>query len=106
MPSCLTRGRTALLQRDKSKGNIASKYRLVTCLPLMWKLLSGVIADQIYGHLDQQKLLPEEQKGCRKRSRGTNDLLYIDRAVIREVKSRKKNLAMAWIDSLEILYLL
>ena len=34
----------------------------------------------------------------RKRSRGTNDLLYIDRAVIREVKSRKKNLAMAWID--------
>ena len=33
-----------------------------------------------------------------KKSRGTNDLLYIDRAVIREVKSRKKNLAMAWID--------
>ena len=38
------------------------------------------------------------QKRCRKRSRGTNDLLYIDRVVIREVKSRKKNLAMAWID--------
>ena len=86
------------MQKDKSKGNIASNYRPITCLPLMWKLLSGVIADQIYGHLDQQKLLPEEQKGCRKRSRGTNDLLYIDRAVIREVKSRKKNLAMAWID--------
>ena len=45
----------------------------------MWNLLSGVIADQIHGHLDQQKLLPEEQKACRKRSRGTNDLLYIDR---------------------------
>ena len=28
----------------------------------------------------------------------TNDLLYIDRAVIKEVKSRNKNLAMAWID--------
>ena len=56
----------------------------------MWKLLLGVIADQIYGHLDQQKLLPEEQKGCRKRSRGTNDLLYIDRVVIRDAKSRKK----------------
>ena len=49
-----------------------------------------VIADQIYGHLDQQKLVPEEQKGCRKRSRGTNDLLYIDRVVIGEVKSKKK----------------
>ena len=98
MPSWLTRGRTALLQKYKSKGNIASNYRPLTCLPLMWKLLSGIIADQIYGHSDQQKLLPEEQMGCRKRSTGTNDLLYIDRAVIRKVKSRKKNLAMAWID--------
>ena len=50
-----------------------------------------------HGYLDQQKLLPEEQKGYRKRSRGANDLLYIDRAVTREVKSWKKNLAMAWI---------
>ena len=64
----------------------------------MWKLLTGVIADQIYAHLDQEKLLPEEQKGCRKGSRGTNDLLYIDRAVIKKVKPRNKNLAMAWID--------
>ena len=98
VPSWLTRGRTSLLQKDKSKGNVASNYRPITCLPLMWKLLTGVIADQIYAHLDQEKLLPEEQKGCRKGSRGTNDLLYIDRAVIKEVKSRNKNLAMAWID--------
>ena len=94
VPSWLTRGRTSLLQKDKNKGNVASNYRPITCLPLMWKLLIGVIADQIYVHLDQEKLLPEEQKGCRKGSRETNnDLLYIDRAVIKEVKSRNKNLA-------------
>ena len=98
VPSWLTRGRTSLLQKDKSEGNVASNYRPITCLPLMWMLLTGAIADQIYAHLDQEKLLPEEQKGCRKGSRGTNDLLYIDRAVIKEVKSRNKNLAMAWID--------
>ena len=98
VPSWLTRGRTSLLQKDKSKGNKASNYRPITSLPLMWKLLTGVIADQIYAHLDQEKLLPEEQKRCRKDSRGTNDLLYIDRAVIKAVKSRNKNLAMAWID--------
>ena len=51
----------------------------------MWKLLTG-------------KTLPEEQKGCRKGSRGTNDLLYFDREVIKEVKSRNNNLEMAWID--------
>ena len=47
VPSWLTRGRTSLLQKDKSKGNVASNYRPITCLPLMWKLLTGVIADQI-----------------------------------------------------------
>ena len=87
-----------MLQKDKSKGNIATNYQPMTCLPLMWKLLTDVIADQIYAHLDQEKLLPEEQKGCRKGSRGTNDLLCTDRAVIKEVKSRNKNLAIACID--------
>ena len=84
-----------MLQKDKSKGNLASNYRLITCLPLTWKLLTGVIADQIYAHLHQERLLLEEQKGCRKGSRETNDLLYIDSTVIKEVKSRNKNLAMA-----------
>ena len=60
--------------------------------------MTGLIADQIYAHLDQEKLLPKEEKGCRKGSKGTNDLLYIERAVIKEVKFRNKNLAMAWID--------
>ena len=43
-------------------------------------------------------MLPEKQRGCKKSSTGTNDLLFIDRAVIKEVKSRKNNLAMASID--------
>ena len=60
-PSWLTRGRTSLLQKDKSKGNVTSNYRPITCLPLMWKLLTGVVTGQIYAHLDQEKLLPEEQ---------------------------------------------
>ena len=94
VPSWLTRGKTSLLQKDMSKGNIASNYRPIACLPLMWKLLTGVIADQLYAYLDQKKLLPQEQKGCRKGSRGTNDLLYIDRVVIKEVMSRNNNLAI------------
>ena len=43
-------------------------------------------------------MLPEEQKECRKVSRGTNDLLNVDRAVIKVVKSRNKNLVMAGTD--------
>ena len=87
-----------MFQKDKRKGNVASNYRPITCLLLMWKLLTGVIADQMYEHLDREKLLPEGQKGRRKDSRWTNDLLYIDGAVIKEFNSISKNIAMAWID--------
>ena len=45
--SWLPRGTIALLQKDKRKGNITSNYRPITCLPLMWKFLSDVIAYQI-----------------------------------------------------------
>ena len=90
VPRWLTRGRASLLQKDKSKRNVASNYRPRTCLPLLWKLLTVVFADQIHVHLDQEKLLPEEKKECRKGSQGTNDSLYIDKAVSKEVKSRNK----------------
>ena len=42
----------------------------------------------------RRQILPQEVKS----SRRTKDLLYTDRAVIKEVKSRNKYLAMAWID--------
>ena len=43
VPRWLTRGRTSLLQKDKSKGNVASNYVPITCLPLMWKLVTGFV---------------------------------------------------------------
>ena len=86
------------MQKDKEKGKSARNYRPITCLPLVWKLLTGLIAGEVYGFLDTNFLLPQEQKGCRKKSRGTNDLLFIDKMIMREVKMRKQNLLMAWID--------
>ena len=92
----MTKGRTELMQKDKLKGRDASNYRPITCLPLIWKLLTGLIADEVYNYLETENLLPEEQKGCRRHSKGTADLLYIDRMILKEV--RKKNLGVGWID--------
>ena len=44
------------------------------------------------------RIFPEEQKGCRKGSRCTEELFYIDQHIPNESKTRQKNLAMAWID--------
>ena len=43
-------------------------------------------------------MFTDEQKGCYKGSRGTTELLYIDQHILNEGKTRRKNLAMAWID--------
>ena len=48
--------------------------------------------------LTSRGLFPEDQKGCRKWSRGTAELLYVDQHILNESKTRRKNLAMAWID--------
>ena len=74
----MTKGRTVLIQKDKSKGNETSNYRPITCLPLTWKLLAGIVANEICGFLENEGILPEEQKGCRRKSKGTEDQLYID----------------------------
>ena len=81
-----------MIMKDKGKGKVASNYRPITCLPLVWKLLTGIIADGMYSFLESRDLLPHEQKGCRKKSRGTHDKLFIDKMLMKEAKQRKKML--------------
>lgn len=98
VPDWMVKGRTVLIQKDHAKGTVASNYRPIACLPLMWKLLTGILAEKLYKHLDMNSLLQDEQKGCRKNSRGTKDQLLIDKAVLREARVKKRCLAMGWID--------
>ena len=74
----MTKERIVLIQKDKLKGNEASNYRPITCLPLIWKLLTGIIIDEIYGFLEDERILMEEQTGYRRKSMGTGDQSYID----------------------------
>ena len=98
VPVWMTTGKTVLCLKDPEKGALVSNFRPITCLPLMWKLLTGILADDLYSHLENKDLLPVEQKGGRKGSRGTKDQLLIDKMIIRNSKRRQTNLAMAWID--------
>ena len=67
-PNWMTKGRTILIQKDKKQGNTANNYRPITCLPILWKLLTGVIANELYEYLESNSILPEEQKGCRRKT--------------------------------------
>ena len=98
VPNWMTYGKTYLCQKDQSKGNAVDNYRPISCLPVMWKLLTGVLAGQMYAFLDEHNILPQEQKGCRKKSSGTKDQILIDKMILQDCKQKHKNLAMAWVD--------
>ena len=98
VPSWMVKGKTVLVMKDPNKGNEVGNFRPIACLPIMWKLLTGIFSEKIYAHLESNELLVDEQKGCRKKSRGTKDQLIIDKAILRNAKRRHANLAMGWID--------
>ena len=69
----MTLGTTVLCQNDPSKGNAVDNYKPILCLPLMWKLMTGKIAESISIFFDVNDKLEVEQKRCRKKSRGAKD---------------------------------
>jgi hypothetical protein len=98
IPSWMVEGRTILVMKDEGKGPDVGNYRPIACLNLLWKLLTGVLSEKTYAYLDKNNILPVEQKGCKKGCLGTKDQLAIDKCVIKNSKTRKTNLCMAWID--------
>ena len=82
-PDLMTFAKTVLCQKDPAKGSAVDNFRSTSCLPLMWKLMNGILARKMYSHLKRENVLPSESKGCHKGSRGTKDQLFIDKKVRR-----------------------
>ena len=98
LPAWMRYSCTVVCQKDPREGNAVENYNPITFLQLTWKLLTGVIAEDLYDYPEQEKLFPNEQKRCRRGNRGTKDQLLIDKTVLEDYKKRHKNLSMAWTD--------
>lgn len=73
----MVKGRIVLCQKDPNKGNEAGQSQPISFLPFTWKLLIIVISNSIYNCLDDNEVLPNEQRGCRCNSRGTKDKSFL-----------------------------
>ena len=87
VPEWMTKGKTTLIQKDPLKKPPPNNYRPIICLPMMWKILTAQIREEIYYSLTSRRLFPKEQKGCYKWSRDTGELLYTDQHNLNESKS-------------------
>ena len=56
------KGTNCSADQRQAKGNAVENYRPITCLPIMWKVLTGIIAEDLYQDFHQGSLLTGEQK--------------------------------------------
>ncbi|XP_030758038.1 uncharacterized protein LOC115883767 [Sitophilus oryzae] len=88
-PEWLTTGKTILL----SKGNNTKdprNYRPITCLPTLYKIMTQALSNRIYNHLNKNNILPPEQKGCKKGSRGCKDQLLLSKIIMDQQRNRRR----------------
>ena len=81
-----------MILNNTKKGNETSNLWPITCLPIMCKVFTGILAGQVYGHKEREKLLLDEQKGCRRQSSGTKDQLMVDKMVKKELQKKNDRL--------------
>ena len=69
----MTFGKAVMCQKD-SKAVMCSavdNYRPISCLPFMWKLMTGMLPETMHSHLERENVLSSEQKRCCKGSHRT-----------------------------------
>ena len=100
MKRCLhetvTKGKTTMIQKDPIKRIALPKnYRPITFQPIMLKIQTAQIREEIYDSLINRELFPKEQKrSCKE---GTGELRFNDKHILKDRKTREKNIDMAWI---------
>lgn len=97
IPNWLMSGKTILIPKNSDTAD-PKNYRPIACLNTIYKNLTSIIAQRLQNYLEINKILPYEQKGCRKNCRGCKDLVLLSNAVIDDCKVRKKNLSICWVD--------
>jgi len=68
MPDWMVLGRTNLVMKDEIRTAKVVKFRPIACLPTTFKLLTRIIAEQVYTHTSRPKWLATNRtKGTQKR---------------------------------------
>lgn len=97
LPEDLAEGITYLKPKS-NRVDEPSQYRPITCLNTLYKIFTATIATKINKHIEEQKALCEEQKGCRKGMMGCKEQLLIDQVVTNQARRKTRDQAVAWID--------
>ena len=100
-PDWLVEGATNLLPK-KEETWIPKNYRPIACLPTTFKILTSVITDGLYSHLEKEAIMTPEQRGGKKDCYGCRHQLMINNAILENCKKMNKNLSTACLTAYPI----
>ena len=97
MPLWLSTTRTALLPKN-SETNRQDNYRPIALQNSMYKIYTSILNYFLEDHCCVNNILGIEQAAVKKGSWGCTDQLLINKAIMEEVKSKRRNLVCIWLD--------
>lgn len=72
--------------KDQSKGNEASNYRPINCLPLFWKFFffffTGMISENIYTRTDNQNITARRTETLQEEGLRNASAIKVDKTVL------------------------
>ena len=93
----MTTGQTTLIGNKEPTQN-PSNYRPISCLPVIYKILSSIVTSRMSQNIDANKIIPNEQKENASHTYGTIDKLTINKMVMDNIKLKQQNISTEWID--------
>lgn len=87
-----------MLPKDLSDTTNPAKYRPITCLQNVYKIITSCLSESIYKHIQEHNILSEEQKDCRKNSKGCKEQLTIDAVACKQALKQKRDIHTMYID--------
>ena len=96
-PKLLCHRATLFLAKNSETEN-PKNYRPITCLSTSYKLLTSVLTERAYMHMEENNICPNEQKECLRGSYGCKDQLFINKMILANAHAKHRHLSTAWMD--------
>ena len=97
LPHWLCLAKTHLLPKSKET-HLAKNYRPIACLNLMYKLFTSCLNVFIQDHCERNSIVTTEQAGGKQKVWGCTEHLLINKMIMEEVITNRRNLCTVWLD--------
>ena len=97
LPPWLSQARTKLIAKNEIT-NVAKNYRPIACLYLMYKMCISFLNTLLSYHCFKNQIISPEQGAGKKGVWGCTEQLLINKAIMTEVRKKRRNLFTIWLD--------